>query len=78
MSFRELIDNKDRLIRYQRKDPEDKLIESLGDVGMPVTHDDLEYIEHRIYHDYVGTVDHDIKDQNHEPDSFSKQWVPYE
>lgn len=45
---------------------------------MPVTHDDMEYIEHRIYHDYVGTVDYDIQDPAHEPDSFTKAWVPYE
>lgn len=68
----------DRLLKYQRQDPEDKMIDKLGDVGMPVTHDDMEYIEHRIYHDYVGSVDFDLKDPNHEPDSFDKQWVPYE
>ena len=45
---------------------------------MPVTHDDMDYIEHRIYHDYVGTVDYDIRDYNHDPDSFEKEWVPYE
>ena len=33
------------------------MIEKLGDVGMPVTHDDMEYIEHRIYHYYVGSAD---------------------
>jgi hypothetical protein len=54
------------------------MIEKLGDVGMPVTHDDMDYIEQRIYHDYVGTVDHDIKDQSHEPGSFDKAWIPYE
>lgn len=59
-------------------DPEDKLIDLLGDIGMPVNHDDLEYIEHRIYHDYVGTVDYDMKDKAHEEGSFSKNWVPYE
>jgi len=45
---------------------------------MPVTHEDFEYIEHRVYHDYVGTVDYNIKDPNHEEGSFDKQWVPYE
>ena len=45
---------------------------------MPVNHDDLEYIEHRVYHDYVGTVDYDIKDPNHSEDSFNKAWIPYE
>lgn len=33
-------------------------------MGMPVTHDDLEYIEHRVYHDYAGTVDYGLKDMN--------------
>jgi hypothetical protein len=54
------------------------MIDLLGDVGMPLTHDDFDYIEHRVYHDYVGTVDYDIKDYNHEPDIFGKAWVPYE
>ena len=30
-----------------------------------MTHDDMELIEHRIYHDYVGTIDQDMKDPNH-------------
>lgn len=78
MNFREYINNLDRLIKYKTQDPEDKMIEKLGDVGMPVTHEDFEYIEHRIYHDYVGTVDHDMHDPNHQADSFTKNWVPYE
>lgn len=45
---------------------------------MPVTHDDLEYIEHRVYHDYVGTVDFDLKDMNHNENSIDRSWVPYE
>ena len=61
-----------------RQDPEAKLIDKLGEVGMPVTHEDFDYIEHRIYHDYVGTVDHDIKDQAHQEGSFDKAWIPYE
>jgi len=61
-----------------RADPEEKMIDMLGDVGMPVTHDDLDYIEHRIYHDYVGTVDYDIRDPNHSEGSFDKAWIPYE
>ena len=70
--------HRDDLIRYMRQDPEQKMVDMLGDVGMPVTHDDFDYIEHRIYHDYVGTVDYDIKDPNHEHDTFNKAWVPYE
>jgi len=54
------------------------MIDKLGDVGMPVTHEDLDYIEHRVYHDYVGTVDYDIRDPSHEPGSYDKAWIPYE
>ena len=45
---------------------------------MPLTHEDFEYIEHRVYHDYVGTVDYDIQDPNHSEGSFDKAWIPYE
>ena len=45
-------------------------------MGMPVTHDDLEYIEHRVYHDYTGTVDFGLKDMNMEHPY--RNWVPYE
>lgn len=45
---------------------------------MPVTHDDLDYIEHRVYHDYVGTVDYNMQDPNHTEGSFDKAWIPYE
>lgn len=47
-------------------------------MGMPVTHDDLEYIEHRVYHDYVGTVDYEIHDPAQKEESLSRSWVPYE
>ena len=30
-----------------------------------MTHDDMELIEHRIYHDYVGTVDFNMRDMDH-------------
>lgn len=59
-------------------DPEAKMVDMLGEIGMPVTHEDLEYIEHRVYHDYVGSVDYDLKDPSHESGSFDKAWVPYE
>ena len=45
---------------------------------MPATHDDMEYIEHRVYHDYVGTVDFDRPDSNLDPNSFDRNWAPYE
>jgi hypothetical protein len=54
------------------------MIDALGEVGMPVTHDDMEHIEHRIYHDYVGSADFQMHDNNHSPDAFSKKWTPYE
>ena len=56
-SFREVLDRYDERLRYRRQDPQEKLIDKLGDVGMPVTHDDFDYIEHRIYHDYVAATD---------------------
>jgi len=45
---------------------------------MPLTHEDFDYIEHRIYHDYVGTVDFELDDYNHEEGAESKTWIPYE
>lgn len=48
------------------------------EMGMPATHDDMEFIEHRVYHDYVGTVDYDQPDSNMDPNSFDRNWVPYE
>ncbi len=31
-----------------------------------------------MYHDYVGTVDYDIKDPNHTYGAEDKAWIPYE
>lgn len=45
---------------------------------MPATHDDMEYIEHRVYHDYVGTVDFDQPDTNLDPNALDRNWAPYE
>ena len=39
---------------------------------MPTTHEDMEYIEHRIYHDYVASVDFDKYDPNHAPGEAAK------
>lgn len=50
----------------------------MAEYGLPTTHDDLDYIEHRVYHDYVGTVDYDIKDPAHSEGSHEKAWLPYE
>ena len=54
------------------------MIEKLGEVGMPVTHEDFEYIEHRIYHDYVASADFDLHDENHAAGEHKKTWTPYE
>jgi len=77
-TFREQINSLEDRIRYRRQDPQEKMIDKLGDVGMPQTHDDMEYIEHRIYHDYVGSADFQMHDPNHAADSFTKKWTPYE
>ena len=78
MSFREIIDQRDQLIRYQRADPAQKAQDKVSEMGVPVTHDDIDYIEHRVYHDYVGTVDYDIRDPAHSEGSFDRSWQPYE
>jgi hypothetical protein len=77
-NFREILDSKDNLVKYWRADPETKLEDKLSELGLPLTHEDLEMIEHRTYHDYVGTVDYDMVDPNHEPGSHTKAWLPYE
>ena len=56
----------------------EKVIDRLGQIGMPRTHEDMEYIEHRVYHDYVGTVDNDIRDPSLDEGSYDKSWLPYE
>ena len=53
-------------------------MDELTEMGMPMTHDDLDYIEHRVYHDYVGTVDYGIEDPNTKEQSLSRSWIPYE
>ena len=77
-SFREVLDSKDDFLKYKRMDVTDKMIDHLGEIGMPVTHEDFEYIEHRIYHDYVSSVDFDIDNPNHAPGERYKTWTPYE
>lgn len=78
MSFREQLDHRDDLARYNFQDPQEKINDTLYELGMPTTHDDLEYIEHRVYHDYVGTVDYDLKDPNHKENWMDRSWTPYE
>jgi hypothetical protein len=55
-----------------------KAQDKVAEYGVPLTHDDLDYIEHRVYHDYVGTVDYDIRDPNHTAGEGEKAWLPYE
>lgn len=64
-NFREILNGIDERIKYKRQDPQEKFLDLLGAAGFPQTHEDMEYIEHRIYHDYVGTVDYDMRDPNH-------------
>merc|ERR1712083_1189820 len=45
---------------------------------MGVTHEDFEYIEHRIYHDYVASADFDLEDPNHAEGEQKRNWTPYE
>ena len=77
-TFREQLDSIDDRIRYRRQDPQEKMIDKLGEVGMPSTHDDMEYIEHRIYHDYVGAADFQLNDPNTQANAQEKKWTPYE
>jgi hypothetical protein len=77
-SFREQVEAIDSYLRYLRQDPSGKLEDKVAEYGMPSTHEDFDYIEHRVYHDYVGTVDYDIKDPNHTYGDETKAWLPYE
>ena len=65
LSFREQIDAADNALMYQFQDPQEKVTDKLMEIGLPQTHEDMEYIEHRVYHDYVGTVDFDLRDPGH-------------
>ena len=62
LTEREQLEQQDSLLRYNFQDPQERIKDHLLEMGMPITHEDLEYIEHRVYHDYVGCVEEDIKD----------------
>lgn len=47
-------------------------------MGMPSTHEDMELIEQRIYHDYVSSIDHDKHNPQFENNAENKSWNPYE
>lgn len=75
---REQLEQHDDLVRYMFQDPQERIKDELLEMGMPITHDDLEYIEHRVYHDYVGSVDYGIEDPNTKEQSMTRSWLPYE
>jgi len=77
-SFREVVNSEDDYLKYRRQDVTQKMLDKLGELGMPVTHEDFEYIEHRIYHDYVASADFDMDNQNWAPGERYKSWTPYE
>lgn len=77
-TFREQLNDRDAHVKHHTQDLQDKVVDKLGEVGMPTTHEDFEYIEHRIYHDYVASVDFDLDDPNHAPGERHKTWTPYE
>uniref|UniRef100_A0A7S3CMX5 Uncharacterized protein n=1 Tax=Strombidium rassoulzadegani TaxID=1082188 RepID=A0A7S3CMX5_9SPIT len=52
--------------------------ETLVEMGMPQTHEDLEYIEHRVYHDYVASIDYDMKNPIFSGDAKKERSTPYE
>ena len=60
------------------QDPQDRIRDELLEMGMPITHEDLEYIEHRVYHDYVGSVEYGIQEPNVMENANTRSWVPYE
>lgn len=75
---REQLEQSDNLIRYMFQDPQDRIRDELLEMGMPMTHEDMEYIEHRVYHDYVGSVEYGIQEPNVQEDSNTRTWQPYE
>lgn len=53
-------------------------MEYLFELGMPQTHDDMEYIEHRVYHDYVDALDYERSQPEFEQGNETRSWSPYE
>lgn len=53
-SFRQVIDDIDYKENEQMKDAYEKGEDFARFLGMPITHDDINYIEHRNYHDYIS------------------------
>lgn len=71
---REVLEQGDDLLRYMFQDPQERVKDELLEMGMPMTHEDLEYIEHRVYHDYVGTTDYGIEDPNTKEHMATRSW----
>lgn len=78
MDFREQIDAQDDILRHLLMDPSDKIKMKLQEYGMPKTHEDFEYIEQRIYQDYVQSIDFHRNGEEIQEDALSKGWAPYE
>lgn len=79
MNFREQIDAMDELFWYKCAPEDEKLLRKLNEFGMPRTHEDMEYIENRVYHDYVSKIDFEhIQNPQFGEDSFNRNWAPYE
>ena len=78
LTEREQLEQQDNLLRYMFQDPQERIKDELLEMGMPITHDDLEYIEHRVYHDYVGSVEYGITDSAAQEESLTRSYVPYE
>ena len=63
-THREIINSIDESIRYYRQDPMEKVIAKLGELGIPTKHEDLEYLEQRIYTDQSAATDYFVEDPN--------------
>jgi len=62
------------ILRYMFQDPAEKIKDELIEMGIPTTHEDLELIEHRVYHDYVGMVEFGLEDPNIKAQSMTRSW----
>lgn len=78
-NHREIMDSNDERMKHFTQDPQEKFIDYLGEAGFPETHEDFDYIENRIYHDYIGTIEHNMRDPNHAAgEGPNKTYTPYE
>ena len=75
-TFREQVEHREALLRYQFQDPQERLQEYMMEQGHPMTHEDFEYMEHRVYHECVGTLAHNKESTVYR--NIERGWVPYE